>query len=78
MKARPLLPDDIKQLMALVRAGKLLDVQKWIADGKRANSVQSKQPELHVRFPSGWLTRNGYLPSNCLASSISGCPKALA
>lgn len=35
MKARPPLPDDIKQLMALVRAGKLFDVQKWIADGKR-------------------------------------------
>lgn len=36
MKARPPLPADIKQLMALVRAGKLFDVQKWIADGKRS------------------------------------------
>jgi len=35
MKARPALPDDIKQLMALVRKGKLFDVQKWIAEGKR-------------------------------------------
>jgi hypothetical protein len=35
MKARPPLPDDIKQLMALVRAGRLFDVQKWIAEGKR-------------------------------------------
>ena len=36
MKARPPLPDDIKQLMALVRRGRLFDVQKWIAEGKRA------------------------------------------
>jgi ankyrin repeat protein len=35
MKARPPLPDDIKELMRLVRAGKLFDVQKWIAAGKR-------------------------------------------
>jgi hypothetical protein len=35
MRARPPLPDDIKQLMALVRAGRLFDVQKWIAEGKR-------------------------------------------
>ncbi|MGA2800762.1 MAG: hypothetical protein ABSE97_00080 [Verrucomicrobiota bacterium] len=35
MKARPPLPDDIKQLMALVRAGRLFDVQKWIEEGKR-------------------------------------------
>ena len=34
MKARPPLPDDIKQLMALVRAGRLFDVQRWIAEGK--------------------------------------------
>lgn len=34
MKPLPL-PDDIKELMVLVRAGKLFDVQKWIAEGKR-------------------------------------------
>jgi hypothetical protein len=33
MKAKPKTPDDIKQLIALVRAGKLFDVQKWIEDG---------------------------------------------
>ena len=35
MRARPPLPDDIKQLMGLVRAGRLFDVQRWIAEGKR-------------------------------------------
>jgi ankyrin repeat protein len=35
MKHRPGLPDDIKELMRLVRAGKLFAVQKWIAEGKR-------------------------------------------
>jgi len=35
MKGRPKLPDDIKELITLVRAGKLFAVQKWIADGKR-------------------------------------------
>lgn len=35
MKTRPRLPDDIKELMALVRKGKLFDVQNWIATGKR-------------------------------------------
>jgi len=34
MKARPALPPDIKELMRLVRAGKLFAVQKWIADGR--------------------------------------------
>ncbi|MGH7991768.1 MAG: relaxase domain-containing protein, partial [Limisphaerales bacterium] len=34
MNTRPPLSDDIKQLIRLVRAGKLFDVQKWIADGK--------------------------------------------
>jgi len=32
MNARPPLPDDIKQLIRLVRAGKLFDVQRWIGD----------------------------------------------
>jgi hypothetical protein len=40
MSARPPLPDDIKQLIRLVRAGKLFDVQKWIAEGKQ--TVPSK------------------------------------
>lgn len=35
MRARPPLPDDIKELMALVRAGRLFDVQRLIAEGKR-------------------------------------------
>ena len=35
MSGRPPLPDDIKALMKLVRTGKLFDVQKWIAEGKR-------------------------------------------
>lgn len=35
MRARPPLPDDIKQLMGMVRAGRLFDVQRWIAEGKR-------------------------------------------
>ena len=35
MSGRPALPEDIKELMRLVRAGKLFDVQKWIAEGKR-------------------------------------------
>lgn len=35
MGAYAKLPDDIKELIALVRAGKLFAVQKWIADGKR-------------------------------------------
>jgi hypothetical protein len=35
MSARPPLPDDIKQLIKLVRAGKFFDVQKWIAEGKQ-------------------------------------------
>lgn len=34
-KNRPPLPQDIKELMALVRAGKLFAVQKWISAGKR-------------------------------------------
>ncbi len=34
MSNYPKLPDDIKQLIALVRAGKLFEVQKWIADSK--------------------------------------------
>ncbi len=34
MKARPPLPPEIKELMQLVRGGKLFAVQKWIADGK--------------------------------------------
>ena len=34
MNAKPPLPDNIKQLIGLVRAGKFPDVQKWIADGK--------------------------------------------
>jgi len=35
MRARPSLPDDIKELMALVRAGRLFDVQQWVAKGRR-------------------------------------------
>lgn len=35
MPKRVPLPDDIKDLIALVKAGKLFAVQKWTADGKR-------------------------------------------
>ncbi|HEX3627076.1 MAG TPA: hypothetical protein VH280_16830 [Verrucomicrobiae bacterium] len=35
MSTRLPLPDDIKELIRLVRAGKLFDVQRWIADGKQ-------------------------------------------
>jgi hypothetical protein len=35
MPGRPALPNDIKELMPLVRTGKLFEVQKWIAAGKR-------------------------------------------
>jgi hypothetical protein len=35
MNPKPKVPDDIKELIALVRAGKLFTVQKWIAEGKR-------------------------------------------
>lgn len=33
-RARPPLPPEIKELIALVRAGKLFEVQRWIAEGK--------------------------------------------
>jgi hypothetical protein len=46
MKALPL-PDDIKELMTLVRAGKLFDVQKWIAEGKRIVPPPHNLAELH-------------------------------
>lgn len=38
MPGRVPLPDDIKDLIALVKAGKLFAIQKWIADGKRTVS----------------------------------------
>ena len=31
---RPRLPEELKTFLGLVKAGRLFDVQKWIADGK--------------------------------------------
>ena len=42
MSTRLPLPDDIKELIGLVRAGKLFDVQRWIADGKQTVPFRKK------------------------------------
>jgi hypothetical protein len=67
MKARPALPADIKQLMILVRKGRLFDVQKWIAEGKRTVPPEpycfsplrvalSSKPRKHSSRFFDWLT----------------------
>ena len=49
------LPDDIKELIGLVREGKLFAVQKWIAEGKRTVS-----PESYHNTPIEVALRSGF------------------
>lgn len=55
MNARPPLPDDIKQLIRLVRAGKFFDVQKWIAEGK-----QTVPPKAYSSSPLRVAVETGF------------------
>ena len=40
MPARPQLPEDLKQLLAVVQEGKLLVLQEWIAASKRLRATE--------------------------------------
>jgi len=41
MPARPKIPEDLKQLLIIIRSGRLFALQKWIADGKRLRDPKS-------------------------------------
>ncbi len=48
-------PEDSKELLGLCRAGKLYDIEKWIADGKSIRtSPQIKKPPLQVAMDLGF------------------------
>lgn len=53
--AKLALPEDIKELIGLVREGKLFAVQKWIAEGKRTAS-----PESYHNTPIELALRSGF------------------
>jgi hypothetical protein len=50
MKVRTALPDDLKNFMRLVQAGKLFAVQDWIKSGKQLRLVDSNQPKTSVLY----------------------------
>jgi hypothetical protein len=41
MRTAPKLPDDLRELLVLVRAGKLFAVQQWISEGRNFGAAET-------------------------------------